>query len=562
MKSLYIIILGLLTVLGVKAQTTTLFERTQTVLSPSERNYHSLQGDLDIKQQQQLYRNPAFYEVLYRNDSIFSTLIYNSVISMGYANGKQKGDYLMSEGNNFYDYRIMGNGEYNLPDYGTLFGSIQYAQGKHRNISWNSIRHPELYQPYLSTDTVGGDFKYEDYQASGGYSFRLGDYYLGFLGKFHGEQAHRVTDPRALINTTWLGFDLGVAKIYNGHLFMFQGGYERNKQHVKLSNYRPGQQDRFFILYGFGMYDVHQSTISFGYSRMFYINQGSASLTYLSPQNKRLSFYAYLGYKYNYVNTEESTSKNSINLYFTKTHLIEPTLHINYKVNPSFNLSLTASGTIDGKKGHENIFDRYLVDENYYVYDYRKINTQQNYNRTLYSGSVELKTAYQINKRQGIDVFVGASLSMREEKYLDQYKIKNQAILPHLGLGYHLNYKRSEWNIKGTYVYKHLLDNEYDVDIQNSSIEYLDFYHAFAPYAYNNNIYSSINLNASYIYHLDNSALGVNLKLIYKKGDRDEDTIYTKKLGFSDTTTPPPRISENPDKHNELWGSLSVFYMF
>lgn len=555
MKHFYTLAIIFLAFSSAHGQTGQLLDRTQSSLSPSESDYNRF-VDMDTGQQQQLYSNPAFYEMLYRNGLLYHPMQYKSILSTGYSQGKKKGDYLLAEGNEYSDYRIMGNGEYSIPTAGTLFGSIQYARGKHSNIGWSTIRHPELYQPYVTTDTIGGDYHYEDYQASGGYSFRLGEWYMGAHAWFQGEQAYRKTDPRALNNTTWLGFEAGVGKLFHNHLLMFQAGYERNKQHVTLRFWRPGEQQRFLVAYGFGLYDVHQSTISFGYSRMYYINQGNAALTYLSPQDKLLSFYAHLAYKFHHVMTEESSTAK--NLYYSHIHQFEPTLRIDYRLASSLSLSLQAEGEIEMKKGHENIFDQYLVDENYYIYDYRLIDTQQNYSCSKYSGNVRLKADYTINPTHKVHILGGVALSNREEKYKSDYKIKNQAIYPHAGIGYRLNHKRSELELNGTYIYKHLLDNEYNVDMENTSIEHLDFQHAFCPYAYYNSTYSSINLSAVFQYRLTRGAVGVNLKLMYKTGERDKNTTYTSTIGFANLGA--PMLFPVPDKHDELWGSAGIFY--
>ncbi|MGV2541756.1 hypothetical protein FO502_20695, partial [Bacillus pumilus] len=105
-----------------------------------------------------------------------------------------------------------------------LSGRIQYAQGKHRNIGSSAMRLPELYFPYISTDSCGGDFKFDTYFAEGNYAFTLGKWTLGAKASFYGEQAYRPTDPRALNNTTWLRFNAGVARQIGRNLLLFDAG--------------------------------------------------------------------------------------------------------------------------------------------------------------------------------------------------------------------------------------------------------------------------------------------------------------------------------------------------
>lgn len=107
------------------------------------------------------------------------------MISASYSNGCVEGDFLPYEGNAFTDFRLTGFGQYSIPSAGTLFGKVQYARGRHKNIGWNAMRHPELYLPYIATDSIGGDFHFEDYHVEGGYAFSLGNWHLeatGFSG--------------------------------------------------------------------------------------------------------------------------------------------------------------------------------------------------------------------------------------------------------------------------------------------------------------------------------------------------------------------------------------------
>lgn len=540
------------------AQTGTFINRLQTPLSPSENRFNSIQFDMDIKHQQQLYANPVFYEIQKEYKQKLSQQKYKSAISAGYANGNLDGDFLLYEGNEFNDFRIMAAGEYSIKSSGTLFGSVQYAKGIHKNMGWNAVRYAELYRPYFSTDSIGGDFNFEDYQVSGGYAFRLNDLFLGIYGSFHGEQAHRKTDPRALNNTTWLSLGAGAGKRINNHLIMLQGGFARNKQSMEIKYWRPGQQDRFFVGYGFGLYDVRLSAVSFGYSRMHYINEGVARFIYQSPVEKKLSLYSSLGYKYDYMKTEEKSIKD---LYHSKTHHLNPTIRIDWKTTNSLSFSLLVENLTDSKKGYENIFEQYLVDEANNLYDFRLIDIQQKYTYTKSESQVQIKINYQLNSQHLLELMGGVSYFIHEEKYDDEnYKLKNTALFPHGGIGYKMNQQKSEFSLSALYIKKVLSgNNTYDVTMKNQNIEHLDFQHAFSPWAYYNSTYSCINLSSTYVYHLKKYGIGINARLMYKTGERDNDATYTEKVGFDSSA---PRLSTTPDKHDEIWFTTALFFVF
>ena len=549
--------LGFAAMTTLQAQTSLLLERQKVSLSPSETRFNSSFDDMDTRRLSQLYSNPVYCEWVNTADSLMERSRYRSGVYTGYTNGKEKGDFLPYEGNGYNDYRIGATGEYALRFYGTLYGSAQYSRGKHKNIGWNAMRYPELYTPFISTDSIGGDFLYEDYLIKGGYGFTLGKWKLGVNGSFHGEQAHRKTDPRALNNTTWLNIGVGLSRMWGGHLFMAQGQFGRNKQHMQLRYWRPGEQDRFFVCYGFGLYDVHQSGVSFGYSRMYYIKEGEARFTYQSPLDRPFRVYASLGYEYDRMKTEET---DIIDLYYSKTNTFLPTLQLDWQPSRSWDFSLCVDGRLDFRKGFENIFERYQSDVNNNIYDYRLIDTRQHYFHDKANLLGQLRVRYHINAHHLVGLVGGVSSYYRKEKYdLDDYEIKNVTLFPHGRFDYLMHIKNNEFTFSCLYGKQLNIDDSYQVDLVNKSIEHLDFQHAFAPYAYYSSTFSSLQLSTSYVYHFKRCALGANLKFMYTKGERDKSAVFYDKVGFESSA---PMISTTPDQHNETWGSSSIFFVF
>ena len=558
MKRLFLYyLISLMTVGASFAQTSQLIERHQEALSPSESRFNSHAEDMDVRRLRQLYANPTFYEWASLTDSTTREGKYHSAVYTQGALGELDGDFLHYEGNAFNDFRVGALGEYTLRKYGTLFGKVRYSRGEHKHVGWSAMRYPELYLPYISTDSIGGNYKYEDYQVEGGYAFTLNEWKIGVNGTFHGEQAHRMSDPRALNNTTWLTIGAGISRMFNGHLLMAQGTFGRNKQHMSLRYWRPGQQDRFFVSYGFGLYDVRQSRVSFGYERMYYIMEGGARLTYQSPADRPLTVFASLGYEYDRMKTEET---NICDLYFSKTHTLLPSIMLNWKPSESWKFSWWMEGRIDLRKGYENIFERYQSDVDNNIYDYRMVDTQQNYKMNQMHVLTQLRAQYHFNQNQVVGLTGGISMDNHEETYRNSmYKVTNGSIFPHGKVDYHLDLKKSEIELSCLYGHQLLTDNKYDVVMRNTDIEHLDFQHAFQPYAYRNSTFSSIQATAAYTYHLNKYALGMKLQFMYTRGDRADDCFYKGQIGFKSTA---PMLSVAPDKHDETWGSASIFLVF
>ena len=545
----------LLAAVTVEAQTTTLLERQRNTFSPSEKRYNSLSTSMNVRKLTQLYFNPAFYEVAHRNDSL-STSKYRSAISTGYAQGEVKGDFLPYEGSSFKDYRLEGTGAYSIGK-GTIFGKVGYAHGKHGGLGWSAMRNPELYLPYIATDSIGGDFLFDNYQVEGGYAFQLSDWFLGIRGSFRGEQAHRLTDPRALNNTTWLDLELGLGRSFDGHLVMLQGGLGRNKQNVSLRYWRPGQQDRFFVCYGFGLYDIRKSGVSFGYSRMFYVRRGNVHLSYHSPMDKAFTFYTDLGYDHHFMKAEESDIRD---LYNSKTHTFTPSVKMDWKIASSVELSLWLNSKIDLRKGYENIFEYYLADEHNNIYDFRLIDVRQDYVFNQSESLGDLRLQFNLNPRHSIGIEGGALLYARQEKYKSAgYKITNASVVPHGKVDYLFSSRRNELELSVLYGKQINLDHSYYVPISNEEVQHLDFQHAFAPYAYFANEHSTLSLSATYIHHFKKLGLGVNGRMMYVNGNRMENVVYDNKIGYPSSA---PMVTVSPDRHDEVWGSASLFLVF
>lgn len=523
-------------------------------LSPQEDRYNAANTDISLNSGRILYANPVFTEWRKSTDSINGQ--HNAIVYAGMAGSDGKGDFIPYEGNGSTDYRVGAYGEYTLPKSGTLSGCIQYSQGKHHNIGWSAMRLPELYFPYISTDSCGGDFKFDSYYAEGNYAFSLKKWTLGIKGTFYGEQAYRLTDPRALNNTTWLRFNVGVARPIGNHLLMLDAGYGRNKQHMQLRYWRPGQQDRFFVCYGFGLYDTRQSAVSFGKSRMYYIDDFNARLQYLFNAQSPLSIHASLGYSYQHMETEES---DIYNLYESRSQQLFPLLRLTYDAINDWQFELFSMGNIVLRKGYENIIEEYLIDRENNIYDFRTIATRQNYNRNTHSWT----TAFKVSKRirsVNIGIQGGISTDGYEEKYAsDTYRIKVQTLTPHAKFSAEWHATKDDIAVSLLYAHQSVSDNDYKVGMQNQQIPHLDFQHAFAPYAFRAANLDKVTASITWQHQLKKMAIGLNAKLYIADGNRKKDVAYTGEIGFRSTA---PTISTHPDVHKEYWGSITTFVTF
>lgn len=541
---------------GLHAQSFRLLERTIPSYSPQETRHNSLSADMQSRRERQLYRNPAYYGIESR---LADTLRqhHRSAVSLTAAGGNTDGDFLPYEGNASRDIRLTGISEYTLKGSGTLFGQVGYARGRHSNVGWNATRQPELYTPYIATDSVGGHFSYEDYRIEGGFAFPLGSCTLGVKGTFSGEQAHRNTDPRALNNTTWLSGEVGIACETNGHLLMAGAGAARNKQHVSLRYWRPGQQDRFFVLYGFGLYDIRQSAVLFGYSRMYYLSQVHGHITYRSPQGRRTEVFASADYQFRQMHAEESDIRN---LYSSKTSRLHPMLEVSLRLDGGAALSAMAEASLSRRKGYENIYEDYLSDEANNIYDFRRIDTRQRYVLSQNDYLARLRYIRPLGHRHRVSLEGGTAISRRSEKYKESdHHTSLTSLMPHGRAGWSSQGNRLAFDLGLLCGRSFLTNHSYGVSFSNQSVTRLDFQQAFAPYAYHAADYTVVQMDATCLRRLKTCAVGARLKLGLISGQRKSDVAYTDVIGFASSA---PMVSPLPSRHDEQWGSCTLFVEF
>lgn len=522
-----------------------------TTLSGAEQRFLRIHADLGRQSTLLLQENPASAHGLMRCDT--ASARPRGIVYSAFSNAGTQGDFLPYDGRGAWDLRIGAAGTLPASDAGTLSGRIRYGRGQHCDVGWNATRQAEYYRPYFSTDSVGGTFTYDSYQAEGGYSFSAGACWtLGAKVSFLGEQAWRLTDPRALNNTTWLSFEAGAVRNSNGHLLLFGTGYARNKQHMQLRYWRPGQQDRFFVCYGFGLYDTRKSSVSSGKSRMYYMDRLGGQVQYLSPQKKSVKVHAALQYSYFRMRTEEG---DIYNLYESGTHVVTPLFRLGFDLSGVWGLHLGFAGEVIVRQGMENIIEEYLIDPANNIYDFRTIDTQRNYGFSGYhlSGTLEL-----VRRFGASSAFLQTGVfsdGFREHYRVGGYRIHCGSLTPHVKAGVRGGGVDSlEFSV--LYGRKRVVSHGYEVDFSHSRIPHLDFQQAFAPYAWHASNLHHVTASAVWTHRFGRYSAGLVLDVLLTCGARLPGVAFVDAIGFSSSA---PMISPLPDVHHEQRLALTVF---
>lgn len=537
-----------------------IFASNRNFVIDADKDYSTFTTDVNEIIQEKLKENISYYSLSKQKRGLDSTSLSSAHISTAYSANRHEGDFICPSGKSAYEWNLSGWGIQDLGSYGMLVGFAQYARGKVRDISWSAMRYPELYLPYAITDSTGGDSQFETYKILGGYAIKLKNWHVGADVFFCGDQAYRLTDPRSLNNTTFFSFGLGSSYIFrNQNSISLHAKYMRNKQFEHNRYWRPGEQQRFFVLYGFGLYDTKESIVAFGVQRMYYIHDFDFQLFYQSSLKKKAKATVGLNYDYNYLYTEES---DYINLYECNTTQIAPFIALAYDLSESVSFKFFNDTKLLHKKGSENIFERVVTDVANSIYDYQKIAQESNYRLSTTDLNFRVQADWKINKKNSTALQIGTFFFDRKEKNVKyDFSIKNTNIIPFIRASYTHSYGKrgNEISICGQIGKQFSLKHHYDVDIKTSSIEHLDFQTAFAPYAYYAAEFKKWAISLCHIYKLNKCGIGLKINILREKGERLDDVEYTKSIGFNSVC---PMISPQQDVHNKWYGMTSLFVTF
>lgn len=531
-----------------------------------EKRFEAISFDLSQQINEKMVDVPSTFQLLIENDTAFqacfspsshreadSTGQFSIGVGTGYSLGQIEGEYLPYLGNDFRDYQINTSLVHTLKDKGSFLGAARYARGRHLNYQWNAIRHAELYLPYIVADSTGGDYDYEDYYFYGGYAWGKNNLYYGLEGSYRGEIACRKTDPRCANTTSWLTLGGSMSVKTGNNLYGLGLSYLYNRQHLALRNWRPNQQDRFYLVYGLGFFDIQNSPISFGINRMYYLNGAEAKLFYKKNELGKALLLA-LDYDFYKIKAEESDWKN---LFSSNTHALNGRFNYSQsKGDFQFEVSLSSSNTF--RMGLENIYESYLPDPNYpNIYDYRIVSTRNRYRYVLSENMAQFQLRHPVGHHSKLGYSAGCAEQHRSERYTDPYQqLNTDALVPMLGVEYQYAHKQNRLELKALAMYRVLVDNNYAVTPIGLMT---DYQHAFAPYAY----YCFEGIGGKAALQLSRSireigTVGLILDVLAHSGSRPYEVQYEGVPSVQSDILSTPQA---PEKKLEFWTKASLFWM-
>ena len=476
------------------------------------------------------------------------------------ASGRQEGDYLPYEGQEFRDFSVRADG-YKQGDRATFFARIGFTAGGNDNVGWSALRNPGLYWPYIVADSTGGDFRYEKYDLMCGYSFRLGRFDLGMSGEYTGDFAFRQNDPRIEDISTWLTFKAGAAYAFRRHVIALNAEFMHHRQHADVKHFRTGQFAGFFIEYGFGMFDYIFSPIFNSMEQRQHINAYGVNLTFNSDPSRALRLNLLLGYGRETMKTEENNYK--VNLYRAPANTFDADLGILWN-DRRWGAEFLVKAAYEDKKGPENIFERYISSsqDGVDVYDFRKIGEQNRYGMKRLDGSAELKVSRFLGRHYTVSLLGGVGYMMREETYKDHdYLIRNVLLTPSLGIGARYSGEKFDVELRGCWSHRTVPESRYEVgvDLEKNT----EFQHAFTTYAYYANTAELYTAELTVARHFRFGTFGLRGQMLCGRGNRIPEAVYDlSRYEQAVPSTSQHTISRTPDRHDSVWFRVSLFTVF
>lgn len=256
------------------------------------------------------------------------------------------------------NWSLKANGGYRYGNL-SLRGEVQYGRGFNRKLSHALTSDPELFYPYLVSDTIPKNHTSEIYSFGFHASYRpLNWLSVGVQAGYRGEVRYSRQDPRVhnTISTPYGGLSLTFAPKEWGYLSL-SGIYYSYKQHLHFNVLKDTSTEQIYILRPFGMfnhrYSGRESNGDYRYLRPNY----RVDLNWLLPKQE-----LQVGIKYQASQSRLHTTKAGV--YYNELNTQEITPYLYTKVlgwRAHHNLSLRADYTYDPRRDLERSYQTVRV---------------------------------------------------------------------------------------------------------------------------------------------------------------------------------------------------------
>lgn len=134
----------------------------------------------------------------------------------------------------------------------TLWGEAFYNNGRIKGVTWNETSEPQVVEPYLLADSVGGKMNVERYSFMGGWANYNGRLAWGATIGYTAGLYYRNVDPRPRNVTACLDIQAGIGyNVWHDYVLAASINYRKYKQTNNVAFYSELGNDKIFHLVGF-----------------------------------------------------------------------------------------------------------------------------------------------------------------------------------------------------------------------------------------------------------------------------------------------------------------------
>lgn len=245
---------------------------------------------LETKVFSRLYRNPS--TAFQRPDTLGVGRVESS-----YGYRSSEGLQLLSEGSSEGKFELIAEGR-GLRANKIFWGKVGYSNSANERTAWTNVTDPFRVGPYQVADSIGGDTYSEEYLLNGGVAIPAGKWIMSGEAGYRAGHQYRKTDPRPKSTTTDL-----YGKLSTGYSFrnkylvgvtLQAGKYE---QELNINVQRDNNKFNFFVMRGFGMYHLQESTYASNFSWRYKGSNFETTFFFLPSEGSGLSGYSTMRYE-------------------------------------------------------------------------------------------------------------------------------------------------------------------------------------------------------------------------------------------------------------------------
>ncbi len=256
------------------------------------------------------------------------------------------------QGTHFSPFSVQSASLIHLSSSTSIWGRASYTYAHREGVEGRESAHFDLTAPYVSVDTIGGNFDSECYAFSGGYSHRLvSGWRWGVEGAYEAFQERRARDPRVLNNVGDLHLKTALGYSLPTRVVALSLGARIYKQVHQMDFLNPKGAQYVFNHYGFDEYSLRfgGNTEAKAFNAYGWDIRGD-----LQPRSSN-GFFATLDYRH--LSVEYTLkSRNELRLSLLSKHRASLSLSYRSTHLSSFSWAIANHLEVEAKRGDEYLY--------------------------------------------------------------------------------------------------------------------------------------------------------------------------------------------------------------